>query len=87
MLQVAGYPLHLSGSVGLDKTLDFLVELPFTEQLVHSKDLYELLEGETLKVRVGGTVDQRQINKNIVRDNISSLLRQAPLKLLRKRLQ
>jgi hypothetical protein len=86
-LDVAGHALRLSGSVGLDKTLDLLVELPFTRQLVPSDDLYKLLQGQTLKVRVGGTVDAPQFDRNAIRENIRSLTQQVPVELLKRLLK
>jgi len=84
-LYVDKYLLLASGSVGLDKSLDYLIEVPITEQLVGSGDTYELLRGQTLKVRVTGSLGAPKIDRDTIRENIQSLIRQAAGRLLFKR--
>ncbi|MFW6189126.1 MAG: hypothetical protein ACOC7T_01725 [Planctomycetota bacterium] len=86
-MQVAGYTVVASGSVGLDRTLDMLVELPVTRELAPSDSVYEVLKNQTLKARVTGTLDQPRVNQNLVQQNLQSLLREAALEMLRQRLR
>jgi len=84
-LYVDKYLLLASGSVGLDKSLDYLIEVPITEELVGSGDTYELLGGQTLKVRVTGSLSAPKIDRDTIRENVQSLIRQAAGRLLLKR--
>jgi len=86
-VDVGRYGLIASGSVGLDKTLDYLLELPITRELARSEAVYELLSGQTLKVHVGGTLERPKVDKKTVQRNIESLLRQAAKGLLRQKLR
>ncbi len=81
-LYVDKYLLLASGSVGLDKSLDFLMELPITAEIAGSGDAYKLLEGQTLKVRVTGTLDDPKIDRDIIGENLRSLIQEAGRRLL-----
>jgi hypothetical protein len=86
-LKVREYTLVSSGSVGLDKTLDLLVELPVTRELVDSDSLYDVLEGQSIKVRLRGTLDNPQFDRDIIKDNLKDLIRGSAGGLLRRLLE
>jgi len=54
-LVAGGYEIRISGSVGLDKTLDYLISIPITQKMV-GKDGYKYLKGECIPLPISGTV-------------------------------
>lgn len=83
-IEVGEYALVTSGSVGLDNTLDLLIELPITEHIVPDKRVYELLKDETLKLRVGGTSASPKLDRDIVGRNLRTLIKGAGKKLIER---
>ncbi len=83
-LTVGGYPLTLSGSIGFDRTLDYLARIPVTRSLV-GRDAYRYLEGVTIDVPVGGTADKPKIDNRFVEKATSSLIQQALKKNVEKK--
>jgi len=83
-LMAGKYPLLVSGSVGLDSTLDTLLELPITRDIVQDKTVYELLKDQTLKVRITGTAAKPKFDRDIVRRNLRSLIKDASKNLIRR---
>jgi len=71
----------ISGSVGLDRTLDYLVEIPVTAKLV-GKEAYRILEGTTVRVPITGTTDKPAFDKKMVAAAVKDLVRQAAEKAL-----
>ena len=55
ILVAGGYEIRISGSVGLDKTLDYLISIPITQKMV-GKDGYKYLKGECIPLPISGTV-------------------------------
>jgi len=58
---VGKQPVTLSGSMGLDKHIDYTVETPVTQRLV-GKDLFPMLEGTAIQIPIGGTVSRPVID-------------------------
>ncbi len=75
-ITVAGSEMTLSGSAGFDGSLDYVVEVPVTKNLVGKKG-YELLKGATLKVPIKGTKDRPVYNPEALMQAASDLLGQA----------
>ncbi|WP_417915890.1 hypothetical protein [Candidatus Electronema sp. JC] len=75
-MTVADSKMVLSGSAGFDGSLDYVLEVPVTKNLVGKKG-YELLKGATFKVPIQGTKDKPAYNPEALRKAASSLLRQA----------
>ncbi len=86
-LNIHGYTLVSSGSVALDKTLDLLVEVPITRELVKSDSVYDILKGQTIKVPIRGTLDRPEFNRDIIGDNLKSLMRGSTRGLLERLLK
>ena len=59
-LAASGYTFSVAGSVGLDSSLDYRVEVPLSRELVGS-EAYRYLEGKTLALPIGGTVTNPEI--------------------------
>ena len=54
-LIAGGYKILISGSVGLDESLSYLVSIPITRKMV-GKDVYEHVKGERIPLPISGTV-------------------------------
>jgi hypothetical protein len=72
--------LTISGSVGLDGTLDYLLEVPLTRKLV-SEEGYRFLQGATIGVAVRGTVESPVFDRDKTLAAVKDLLQQAASKL------
>ena len=73
---IADSEMIISGSAGMDGSLQYTVEVPVTKRLLGKKG-YELLKGTTLKVPVKGTRDKPVYSSRALMDASSDLLRQA----------
>ena len=62
-LGIAGHALTLAGSVGLDTSLDYSVQVPLTAELV-GRDAYRMLEGRHLALAIGGTAMRPEIARD-----------------------
>jgi hypothetical protein len=75
-MTVADSEMILSGSAGMDGSLDYVVEVPVTRRLLGKKG-YELLKGTTLKVPIRGTGDKPVYSREALMQASSDLLKQA----------
>ena len=75
--------LVISGSLGLDTTIDYLAQAEVTRQLVGG-DLYKYLEGTVIHVPVGGTLEKPDISANTVQRAVTDLVNQAGQKKLQE---
>ncbi len=75
-MTVAGSEMVLSGSAGFDGSLDYVLKVPVTKNLVGKKG-YELLKGATLNVPIQGTKDKPAYSPEALMKAASDLLRQA----------
>jgi hypothetical protein len=65
---VAGATVHTSGSVGLDETLDLLIEVPLEERWFRNDLLASTLGGEVIRIPVRGTLSRPQFELGALRD-------------------
>jgi hypothetical protein len=75
-ITVADSEMLLSGSSGFDGSLDYVLAVPVTKNLVGKKG-YELLKGTTLKVPIKGTKDKPVYNPEALMRAASDLVSQA----------
>ena len=68
--------LIISGSLGLDTTIDYLAQAEVTERLVGG-DLYKYLEGTTINVPIGGTLSKPDVSAQTVQRAVTDLVNQA----------
>ena len=68
--------LVISGSLGLDTTIDYLAQVEVTRRLVGG-DLYKYLEGTTINVPIGGTLAKPDISAQTVQRAVTDLVNQA----------
>lgn len=79
-VQVGEADLTISGSVGLDGTLDYLLEVPVTTGLAGEEN-YRFLQGATIRVAVRGTVNSPDFDRDKTKTAVKELLQQAASKL------
>jgi hypothetical protein len=75
--------LIISGSLGLDTTIDYLAQVEVTERLVGG-DLYNYLEGTVINVPIGGTLAKPDISSQTVQRAVTDLINQAGQKKLQE---
>ena len=80
---VADSAMTLSGSVGLDRTLDYLLEVPVTRNLV-GREAYRLLAGQTVKIPLQGSLDHPDFSRRLLEDVLRNLAGQAAAGALKK---
>jgi len=85
-LAMGDYELAISGSMGLDGSLDMTVELPITEEMVGGeKAVYDLLKDEVIRVGLTGTAARPRLAREAVRTNLKRLVGAAARKLLEEK--
>jgi hypothetical protein len=82
-LDAEGYQLKMHGSVGFDKTLDFIAQIPVTRKMV-GKDAYQFLQGTTLNVPIRGTSSKPLLDETAFQQATGDLIQQALRKNLEK---
>ncbi len=80
---VAESEMKLSGSVGMDRTLDYLLEIPVTEKLV-GREGYRVLAGTTIRVPIRGDAENPYYDGKALSEAISDLMAQAAGKAIEK---
>jgi hypothetical protein len=83
-LNVGGQTLELSGSVGLDRSLDLQVELPITGELVGNEAILRFLEGRRVTAGIRGTLDNPRLQKDVLRENLQKLTPASPFDLFNR---
>ena len=82
-LEAEGYQLKMGGSIGFDKTLDFIARIPVTQKMV-GKDAYQFLQGTTIKVPIRGTASNPRIDQTAFQQATGDLMQQSLRKNLEK---
>jgi len=82
-LLVADSEMTISGSVGMDQTIDYLLEIPVTEKLI-GREGARVLEGTTIKVPIRGTIKKPNFNKDLITGALADLAGQAAKKAAEK---
>lgn len=80
-ITAADSEMVLSGSVGMDKSLDYVLEVPITEKLV-SREVYTLLEGATVKVPITGSVGKPVFDQKMMTAAIRDLVKKAAVRVV-----
>lgn len=83
---VADSVMTISGSVGMDQSLEYLLEVPVTEKLV-GREGFRVLGGATIKVPLRGTLKDPELNKKMISEAIADLARQAAGKAVKKEVE
>lgn len=80
---VADSEMTISGSVGMDQSLEYLLEVPVSERLV-GREGFRVLEGATIKVPLRGRLNDPEFDRNLVKESVSDLMGQAAGKVIEK---
>ncbi len=72
----AGSEMVLTGSVGLDQSLRYILQIPLTPGLV-GKDAYRILKGTIVRVPIRGTIGHPAFDRNMVAETVKDLLQHA----------
>jgi len=81
--KVDGNEVTLSGTVGLDESLDYVAQVPVTEELVGSK-AFEYLEDTTINVPIRGTISRPDLNASVLTEAVADLAKQAAQNAIKK---
>ncbi len=65
--------LSISGSVGIDGSLDYLVDVKLSEKMVGSS-AYKYLEGRSVRLPVSGTAKKPRVDSRALRDELRRLV-------------
>lgn len=55
--------IRTQGSVGLDRTLDLIAEMPVPPKWIGNNQLGDAIKGQTIRLPIGGTLDRPKINQ------------------------
>ncbi|HEV7279175.1 MAG TPA: hypothetical protein VGN57_03090 [Pirellulaceae bacterium] len=72
--RIGDVDLSTQGSVGLDQSLQLVVEAPIRDEWIARDPSLTVLRGQTLKIPVRGSVSQPQVDAGALRDSASQLL-------------
>jgi hypothetical protein len=78
---IDGQTVRFRGSVGLDQTVSYLVEVPLTEKLV-GRAAWAYVKGQVIRVPVIGTLTALKLDKEAGKKEINRLLKEAGTKAL-----
>ena len=83
---VADSEMTISGSVGLDKSIDYLIEIPMTEKLI-GREGARVLEGTVIEVPIRGTLGKPLFDRSIITEMLANLAGQAAKKAIKKEVE
>lgn len=83
---IADSTMTMSGSVGIDQSIDYLLEIPVTERLV-GREGYRVLKGATIKVPLRGSLRDPDFNKNMISKAIADVVNQAAGKAIEQQVE
>ena len=78
--------MTLHGSAGYDGSLDYLLTIPVTKNLV-GKEGYRILEGTTIDIPIKGSVDQPLFSKENLQQTIAEMIKRAAASAVEKQIQ
>jgi hypothetical protein len=77
--------ITVGGSVYLDNSIDYKVEVPITQKIV-SEEGYRIVKGATVNVTVKGTTKDPYFDNEEVKNNIQNLMKKAAEKIVPKKI-
>ncbi len=73
---VGGSEMVLTGSVGMDQSLQYILQVPLTPGLV-GKEAYRMLQGTMVRVPIQGTISDPAFDRNMVAGTVKDLIQHA----------
>ncbi|NIA05970.1 MAG: hypothetical protein GWP11_08390 [Proteobacteria bacterium] len=83
---VAGSEMVLTGSVGLDQSLQYILQVPLTPGLV-GREAYRILKGTMVRVPIRGTIGHPAFDRNMVVDTVRDLVQHAAGRVINQQLE
>jgi len=80
-LRIADADMVVSGSVGLDRSLDYTVQVPLTRKLI-SEGVYGALAETTVTVPIRGTVSEPSFDSAMVTEAIGDAVKKAAVRMM-----
>ncbi len=80
-LRAKGHDLIFSGSVSLNGEMNYVAEVPVTEDMV-GRDLYQHVKGATIKILITGHVSKPRISKDSFEATLRGLIKESGKKAL-----
>ena len=77
------YEFTFSGSVGMDKTLDYYVDVPVTYEMV-GKDIYATMKGEQIRIPIGGTIDKPKLADDVFKKVLGDIMKKAATRVIKR---
>jgi hypothetical protein len=79
--------IRTRGSVGLDRTLALVAEMPVPKKWIGNNLLGDALKNQTIELPIGGTLDQPKIDPRALQETSARILQQSAGNLLRNELE
>jgi hypothetical protein len=76
-----GHTLVVSGTMGVDGTLDYVAEVPITRDMV-SPEIYEYVKDTRVKILIGGTASRPEISRKSLDATLGEAAKRAAKKVL-----
>ncbi|GBE12145.1 hypothetical protein BMS3Bbin14_00651 [bacterium BMS3Bbin14] len=83
---VAGSEMLLTGSVGMDQSLQYILQVPLTPGLV-GREAYRVLKGTMVRVPIRGTIGHPAFDRNMVVDTVRDLVQHAAGRVINQQLE
>jgi hypothetical protein len=65
-LQIGEVPIHTHGSVGLDESLDLVIDVPIQDSWVKRDSVLSAMKGQSLQIPIEGTLKSPKLDKRIL---------------------
>ena len=76
-IQVGDVMVVTQGAVGFDQSLNMMAEIPIPDDWIEGKPFLSGLRGQTLKIPIGGSVSQPQLDRRVLQNFSSEIARAA----------
>jgi hypothetical protein len=86
-IQLPGLLVKTSGSVGFDQTMAILVETPVPKRWVGSGDVGRHLQGKTIKIPIGGTLEKPKLDQKALQKEIGKGLQKGAADAIEKEIE
>lgn len=73
-IRLPGMVVKTSGSVGFDHSMALVVETPIPKRWLGTPAIAKQMEGKTIKVPIGGTLDQPRLDRKALQTEIARLV-------------
>jgi hypothetical protein len=86
-LEFSGVTLRSHGSVGLDGTLEIVIQMPIPPNWVGNNRLGRALERQTVRLVIGGTLSRPLIDERGLRDLVKSVVKDGATEALQQEIE